>query len=112
MPQTIHLHLPHLSHMSAVSVLPKKEAKPLPVDASLVQKASVALLKHLKGSGSERDLFDSQSAIFLEFRLTKMPGRALSAPKRMCVTLCFTYIFCMDPEEGVCSAILLLAALP
>jgi hypothetical protein len=49
-------------------------------------RASTALLLHLqKSDKGGASLFEDQSAIFLEFRLKKMPGRAHEAPVPMCV---------------------------
>ena len=50
-------------------------------------RASTALLAHLQKGGKDGgSLFEDQSAIFLEFRLKKMPGRAHAAPLPMCVS--------------------------
>jgi hypothetical protein len=50
-------------------------------------RASTALLTHLQksGKGGAASLFEDHSAIFLEFRLKKMPGRTHAAPVPMCV---------------------------
>ena len=56
------------------------------MEDGIALRASTALLSHLQKSGKGgASLFEDQSALFLEFRLKKMPGRAHQAPVALCV---------------------------
>ena len=54
------------------------------VDPATISRACTALLQHLRKT-AQSTLFEDSSAIFLEFRLKRMPGHELTKPVQMCV---------------------------
>ena len=67
----------------ATAVVAKEEVPMInPIDSDLITKAATSLLQHLKSS-ARSSLFEDSSAVFLEFRLKRMPGRELTKPVQM-----------------------------